>query len=428
MTVWPYPATSLALLRSQVNKTWPKRVTYSDGWIGDEAHAATKSDHNPDPETGIVHALDITAHSKELVDAVLAATVGDPRVAYVIYNHKIWLPRHGWIRYRGTNPHTTHVHISINHSPTAEHDVRPWKGLKVATPMVSPVKGAVSSEYGRRWGFFHAGIDIATSGQARPVYAAFAGIVTHAVSNRVHGIIGNRGKPAVAPGRTGNGLRIKNPDGEQQVYIHVRPIVRNGQYVAAGQQIGVVDLSGNTTGHHLHFETWNKAGYHCNPRGYFQWHGIKPGEQPRVRTAPAAQPAAPSSKEHIKRIQRILRNAGYYKGRIDGIDGPLTVKGVKAYQKVQNQYGRANLEVDGKWGQLTEYWYYWTTEAQKALNKLRNVKVRVDGDYARIFADTVRAVQSRYRLYPDGLIGPKMVDWLNGQNIAMKPRPKFSWK
>ena len=53
-----YLAPSLVQLRNEINRRWPNRDKTSDGWIGDPAHQATKSDHNPDSK-GCVHALDI---------------------------------------------------------------------------------------------------------------------------------------------------------------------------------------------------------------------------------------------------------------------------------------------------------------------------------------------------------------------------------
>ena len=56
---WRNTAAALKL-REQVNARWPDRDKRSDGTIGDTAHAARKSDHNPDAD-GWVKALDIDA-------------------------------------------------------------------------------------------------------------------------------------------------------------------------------------------------------------------------------------------------------------------------------------------------------------------------------------------------------------------------------
>ena len=125
-------ARSLVQLRNEVNSRWPRRSKVSDGWIGDAAHSARKSDHNPDwgapgRRRGVVRALDITTRGID-VDLLLRHTTNDSRVAYVIYNRRIYTHRRGWYRYTGSNPHTNHVHISIAHTSTAENDTKLWFG------------------------------------------------------------------------------------------------------------------------------------------------------------------------------------------------------------------------------------------------------------------------------------------------------------
>src|SRR5690625_1832429 len=116
-------AASLVKLRNEVNALWPNRSKVSDGWIGDAAHSARKSDHNPDwsapgRRRGVVRALDITVRGID-VDRLLRHTTNDSRVAYVIYNRRIYTHARGWYRYTGSNPHTNHVHVSIAHTNTA---------------------------------------------------------------------------------------------------------------------------------------------------------------------------------------------------------------------------------------------------------------------------------------------------------------------
>src|SRR4051794_9209283 len=60
-------AKALETLRSQVNAAHPTRRKASDGWIGDTAHSARKSDHNPN-SAGVVCALDMT-HDPGTFDA-----------------------------------------------------------------------------------------------------------------------------------------------------------------------------------------------------------------------------------------------------------------------------------------------------------------------------------------------------------------------
>lgn len=126
-------AESLAKLREQVNAAAPDRSKASDGTIGDAAHAASVSDHNPDT-AGVVHAFDLTHDPKHGVDIAAIAEAlrlsRDPRIKYVIANRRIFAGANGpspwvWRDYTGTDPHTNHVHISVN---TARADDRnPWQ-------------------------------------------------------------------------------------------------------------------------------------------------------------------------------------------------------------------------------------------------------------------------------------------------------------
>jgi peptidoglycan hydrolase-like protein with peptidoglycan-binding domain len=127
-------AGALDVLRAQVNTLHPNRSTKSDGWIGDTAHAATVSDHNPDP-AGVVRALDLTndpAHGFDASDfAETLRRNRDPRVKYVISDRRIFAGVQGpqpwvWRPYNGSNPHTSHVHISVRAS-SAGDDRHPWQ-------------------------------------------------------------------------------------------------------------------------------------------------------------------------------------------------------------------------------------------------------------------------------------------------------------
>lgn len=64
--------------------------------------------------------------------------------------------------------------------------------------------------------------------------------------------------------RAGNYVVIDGADGRSYVYMHMRdaPIVRTGQRVFTGQQVGVVGETGRASGCHLHFELWSSPGWY----------------------------------------------------------------------------------------------------------------------------------------------------------------------
>lgn len=111
--------------RDQVNKCWPKRDKASDGWIGDTSHQATPSDHNPDPDTGVVRAIDIDRNLSKADPGAMDRLTGQlrrycrdgkdhGRVSYIIFDRLIASATYGWVwrPYTGTNPHDHHAHIS----------------------------------------------------------------------------------------------------------------------------------------------------------------------------------------------------------------------------------------------------------------------------------------------------------------------------
>lgn len=112
-------------LREQFDDTFPDRDRRSDGWIGDTRHASRPSDHNPDPENGVVRAIDTDrdVHKSGKPDLMpdiadqlrLAAKAGEKRIAYIIFNGRIASSRMGWRwrPYKGSSPHTAHCHVSF---------------------------------------------------------------------------------------------------------------------------------------------------------------------------------------------------------------------------------------------------------------------------------------------------------------------------
>lgn len=121
-----YLAPSLSVLRDEVNARWGQRDKTSDGTIGDAAHQATRSDHNPN-ERESVDAWDMDKDGVD-VNEVIAAFQKHPSAHYWIWQRQIADRDDGWRRrpYSGTNPHDRHAHFSIYQTRAAEQDTRPW--------------------------------------------------------------------------------------------------------------------------------------------------------------------------------------------------------------------------------------------------------------------------------------------------------------
>ncbi len=115
-------APALDELRDELNAKWPNRSTASDGTIGDAAHQARVSEHNPD-RYGVVRAMDVTQAGID-VPALLKAVIGDERVHYVIADRTIYSRTYGWRArsYTGSNPHNLHVHISLRNQTSESAD------------------------------------------------------------------------------------------------------------------------------------------------------------------------------------------------------------------------------------------------------------------------------------------------------------------
>lgn len=143
----------------EVDARWPGRPTASDGSIGDAAHAARPSEHNPDRDAdpmpaGYVSAVDITKASAAQMGELLGKLTTDPRVWYVIHNGRIYSRKNGFRgqRYTGPNPHIHHMHVSLMQTATAASSTAPWHIAPVAPEPPAPGKPKPVELKGRKPG------------------------------------------------------------------------------------------------------------------------------------------------------------------------------------------------------------------------------------------------------------------------------------
>ncbi len=122
----PFVVPCLVDLYRQANERWPGRPRSHDGSIGDRAHSARKSDHNPNWR-GAICAIDVGVNRQQGDELVtLLVTQRDPRIKYVIWHGQMWrsyakpgIPAWSAAPYRGSNPHNYHVHISVRDQNSA---------------------------------------------------------------------------------------------------------------------------------------------------------------------------------------------------------------------------------------------------------------------------------------------------------------------
>lgn len=125
-------------------------------------------------------------------------------------------------------------------------------------------------------GGFHTGIDMADP-QGTPIGAAAPGLAYAFQDNQ----------------RYGNHVIVVHPGGFETVYGHmVRTAVSWGQPVTAGQVIGFVGTTGNSTGPHLHFEV-RFAGAPLDPMPYLE------GAPPDPAVVPAGWPGYPAGDDPL---------------------------------------------------------------------------------------------------------------------------------
>lgn len=198
-------ANSLVKLRDQINAAYPNRNKASDGTIGDAAHAASASDHNPNG-AGVVCAMDITHSPQTGFDAHALADKlrinRHPDLKYIISNKRIagaWT-NWAWQAYNGSNPHSSHVHFSVGRGGDGQStppydDTNAWAVSGVVTPPPATNKKSnqeIANEIlAGKWG---------NNPQRRDSLIA-AGYDYNAIQAIVNGTVGN---PVAAPTRKSN--------------------------------------------------------------------------------------------------------------------------------------------------------------------------------------------------------------------------------
>lgn len=159
-------------------------------------------------------------------------------------------------------------------------------GTVSASGWVRPVAGTLTSGFRTADRPGHDGLDIAAP-KGTVVHAASGGTVVTVLCN----VDGSSQPPTDSPAAcdhdggtdvTGCGwyVEIRHPATITTRYCHLltAPAVRVGQIVTAGQPIGVVGTSGNSSGPHLHFEIHTgypaNSGNAINPQSFLINHGV----------------------------------------------------------------------------------------------------------------------------------------------------------
>jgi len=137
--------------------------------------------------------------------------------------------------------------------------LREQKSILASTPLLWPVRGWVTSEFGMRESpfdsavEFHAGIDIATR-YGKEIIAPADGWVVEASSRAADG----------------NYIKIDHGHGYSTYYAHLSKFaVKEGMKVKQGDVIGYVGDTGRSTGSHLHYSVLVNN-VPVNPRKYLK--------------------------------------------------------------------------------------------------------------------------------------------------------------
>lgn len=194
-----------------------------------------------------------------------AASLG---VEYIIWQQRIWSAERAdenWrpMEDRGspTQNHLDHVHVSLTGTgvSTIAGCGPALSGTVTISGWARPSGGPVTSGFGHRELGYHRGLDLGAPCQS-PIWAANRGQVVRA--GPVSGY--------------GNLIELDHGQGILTRYGHMYNdgvLVRVGDQVAAGQQIGSVGNAGDSYGCHLHFEVLINA-QQVDPRAFLTQVGV----------------------------------------------------------------------------------------------------------------------------------------------------------
>lgn len=182
------------------------------------------------------------------VSAIDTLATESEMISIILFNDNTW-------RYVMSENYKADSEVFSDHwNTTATHaysDVE-LNSLPEATPILLvdslesyhyPYMGRITSRYGPRRGRAHQGLDISLK-TGDPIYATFDGKVRF----------------SKAAGNYGNLVIIRHNNGLETYYAHLsQRDVEVGDWVVAGQQIGLGGSTGRSTGPHLHFEVRYKG-------------------------------------------------------------------------------------------------------------------------------------------------------------------------
>lgn len=155
-------------LMKELNQIAPMRDHSSDGTIGDAAHQAGKSDHNPDAE-GAVRAVDLDNGPAVGINGITVSLEADEpgltmetivqfilgrcraglekRITYIIYYKRIWAQDNGWRQetYNGSSLHEEHAHFSFSHSDVLANSIASYHLEDIPVALTNDDRNFISS-------------------------------------------------------------------------------------------------------------------------------------------------------------------------------------------------------------------------------------------------------------------------------------------